>query len=110
LTIVDVIRSRARTDGHQAALVFLERGEREAERATYGELDGAARAVAAALLDAETAAKPVLVALPSGMDFVRAFLGCLYAGAYAVPAPYPLQRRNWDRIARFWPMPALRWC
>lgn len=99
MTIVDVIRSRARTDGHRPALVFLERGEREAERVTYSALDGAARAVAAALLNAKAEAKPVLVALPSGMDFVRAFLGCLYAGAYAVPAPYPLQRRNWDRIS-----------
>jgi acyl-CoA synthetase (AMP-forming)/AMP-acid ligase II len=99
LTIVDVIRSRVRTDRDRPALVFLERGEREAERVTYGELDRAARALAAALLDAGAEAKPVLVALPSGVHFVRAFLGCLYAGAYAVPAPYPFQRRNWDRIA-----------
>lgn len=97
-TIVDLIRARAKQRGDRPAMSFLERGEREIDRASYAELDRAARAVAGALLDTRAHGKPVLVALPAGIDFVRCFLGCLYAGAYAVPVPYPLQRRNWDRI------------
>src|SRR5262245_16035016 len=31
---------------------------------------------------------------PSGLDFILAFLGCLYAGAVAAPAPPPRNRGN----------------
>ncbi len=97
-TLVDRIRARADQTGQRPALIFLERGEREGARASYADLDRAAQAVARSLLDAGAGNRPVLVALPAGIDFVYAFLGCLYAGAFAVPAPYPQQRRHWERL------------
>jgi acyl-CoA synthetase (AMP-forming)/AMP-acid ligase II len=39
-----------------------------------------------------------MICLPSGLDFVRALLGCLYAGAVAAPAPGPENRRALDRV------------
>ncbi|MFF5024318.1 AMP-binding protein [Streptomyces collinus] len=64
----------------------------ETGRATaldYRELDARARTVAAALRGRRAAGVPVLVATDSGPDTVAALLGCLYAGAVAVPVPPP---------------------
>ncbi len=77
---------------------YLARGERLADQSSYAEMDRAARAVAARLRDAGLSSRPVLIALPSGLDFVRCFFGALYAGAFAVPVPLPAQRRARDRI------------
>jgi acyl-CoA synthetase (AMP-forming)/AMP-acid ligase II len=96
--MVELLSARAQSHGDRTAMVFLERGEREVGRASYADLDRSARIVGSVLRDAGAASRPVIVALPAGIDFIRCFLGCLYAGAYAVPVPYPLQRRHWDRI------------
>src|SRR5580700_1403698 len=97
-SIVELLTARARSHGDRTAMIFLERGEREADRATYADLDRSARTIAGVLRDTGAISKPVIVALPAGLDFIRCFLGCLYAGAYAVPVPFPLQRRHWERI------------
>jgi acyl-CoA synthetase (AMP-forming)/AMP-acid ligase II len=96
--MVALLAARAQSHGDRTAMVFLERGEHEADRASYADLDRSARIVGRVLRDVGATSRPVIVALPAGIDFVRCFLGCLYAGAYAVPVPYPLQRRHWDRI------------
>jgi acyl-CoA synthetase (AMP-forming)/AMP-acid ligase II len=96
--IVELLAARAQSHGSRTAMIFLERGEREADRASYADLDRSARIVGGALRGVGAISKPVIVALPAGIDFVRCFLGCLYAGAYAVPVPYPLQQRHWERI------------
>ncbi|GAB5377984.1 MAG: hypothetical protein AcusKO_44460 [Acuticoccus sp.] len=80
-------------------MTFLERGERPADRATFAELDGAARRVAGHLVARGLAGKPVLLAFEPGLDFIRCFLGCLYAGAIAVPLPGVGQRRARARTA-----------
>ena len=42
---------------------------------------------------------PVLLLYVDGIDFLRAFLGCLYAGVIAVPAPLPTDARSLQRSA-----------
>ncbi|UQA92492.1 fatty acyl-AMP ligase [Streptomyces halobius] len=56
---------------------------------TYGELHREALAVAGWLSDRVSPGDRVLLLFPSGLDFIKAFIGCLYAGAVAVPAPLP---------------------
>ncbi|WP_328538845.1 fatty acyl-AMP ligase [Streptomyces sp. NBC_00344] len=58
-------------------------------RLTYAELDVRARSVASALLRHHAAGAPVLVSMGGGPHSVTALLGCLYAGAVAVPVPPP---------------------
>ena len=67
---------------------------------SYGELDRRARGVAARLAERGLAGEPVLLLYPSGLDYVVAFFGCLYAGCIAVPA-YPPNRRaaSQERVA-----------
>jgi phthiocerol/phenolphthiocerol synthesis type-I polyketide synthase C len=86
-TIVDVLRARAAARPERLAYTMLDE-EREHEPLTYGALDRRAQAVAAALGDAEPGVR-VLLLVPSSVDFLSAFFGCLYRGLVAVPAPGP---------------------
>ncbi|MER7212853.1 fatty acyl-AMP ligase [Streptosporangium sp. NPDC000239] len=80
------------------ALVFCRDGGEE-EVHTYRSLDLAARSVGAWLATKVTPGERVLLSYPSGLGFVTAFLGCLHAGAVAVPVPVPdTYRRQYDRV------------
>ncbi|MFJ8308112.1 MULTISPECIES: fatty acyl-AMP ligase [unclassified Streptomyces] len=72
----------------ETALLCLD-GDRGASRRTYRELDVRARSVAAALLRRRAAGAPVLISMDGGPHTVAALIGCLYAGAVAVPVPPP---------------------
>ncbi|MGF1481207.1 MAG: fatty acyl-AMP ligase [Cyanophyceae cyanobacterium] len=96
-SLVDVLRARAQSQPDQKTYVFLQQGE-EVGKLTYGELDEQARAIAAALLEAGATGKPVLLLYPSGLEFIAAFFGCLYAGAIATPAYPPRRNQNLARL------------
>lgn len=95
---VDVVRTQARTRPDQAAFTFLENGETESDTLTFAELDRAARAVAVQLQDRTRQGDRALLLFPPGLDFVRAFIGCLYAGVVAVPVYPPRRNRSLDRL------------
>lgn len=59
------------------------------EPVRYHELDHRASAIAAWLILRGLPGRPVLVTSTSGVHFATALLGCLYAGAVAVPAAPP---------------------
>ena len=98
-SLVRALRGWAATRGEHVALRFLDRGERVSDTATYAELDRAARIAGARLRAAGAAGRPVLIALPQGLDFVRCLLGCLYAGAIPIPSPAWTDPRGTARIA-----------
>jgi len=91
-TLIDLLQNRARNQPEHLAYTFLQDGETETGRFTYGQLDQQARAIATHLQSFTPAGSRVLLVYPPGLDFIAAFFGCLYAGAIAVPA-YP-PRRN----------------
>ncbi len=97
-TLVELLRGHAEEDPERRAYTFLADGEVEAARLTYGELDRRARAVAAWLQEVGLQGERALLLYPSGLDFVAAFLGCLYAGVVAVPAYPPRRRRVQPRL------------
>jgi acyl-CoA synthetase (AMP-forming)/AMP-acid ligase II len=92
-TVVGVLAERVERSPDRTAFTFLtDSGTHRSW--TYAELDRQARAVAATLRD-RTGVLPgdrVLLALPSGLDYIAALYGCFYAGAIAVPA-YPVGKR-----------------
>ncbi|SHN17977.1 fatty acyl-AMP ligase [Actinacidiphila paucisporea] len=65
-----------------------------ARQLTYAALDAEARRIASWLQRHSAAGERVLLLYPSGLEFVKAFVGCLYAGAVAVPAPLPGDQDN----------------
>jgi 8-amino-7-oxononanoate synthase/acyl carrier protein len=97
-TIVDLLRQRAAYRPHDRAFTFLVDGEHEELNITYAQLDRKARAVGAWLMDRGMVGKRVLLLYPSGLDFIAAFMGCLYGGAIAVPAYPPRKNRSVERI------------
>ena len=97
-TIVDLLRQRAAYRPHDRAFTFLVDGEHEELNITYAQLDRKARAVGAWLMDKGMVGKRVLLLYPSGLDFIAAFMGCLYGGAIAVPAYPPRKNRSVERI------------
>ncbi|MDA0167610.1 fatty acyl-AMP ligase [Solirubrobacter taibaiensis] len=87
-TLPEVIRDRARLAPGAPAFTYLPDGERVAATLSFGELDAEVRALAATLLERAQPGDRALLLYPHGLDFVRAFLACLYTGIVAVPA-YP---------------------
>src|ERR1044072_8200613 len=90
-TVIELLRHRALNQPDQLAYTFLADRETEAERQTYADLDRKARAIGARLQMLEAAGQRALLLYPSGLDYIAAFFGCLYAGVIAVPAypPHP---------------------
>ncbi|MGW3150089.1 fatty acyl-AMP ligase [Streptomyces sp. NPDC001177] len=90
-TFTDLVRARcAESAGDDVHIQLRDAKDGpDAERLTYGELDRAARRVAGALRAHGVEGRPVLLMYPGSLEFLKAFVGCLYAGAVAVPAPLP---------------------
>jgi 8-amino-7-oxononanoate synthase/acyl carrier protein len=77
---------------------YLTDGEQEETCLSYAELDRASRAIAADLMGRGLTGERALLMFPPGLDFVKAFFGCLYAGVVAVPAFTPRRNRNVKRL------------
>ncbi len=97
-TMVECLRYRALHQPKQLAFTFLQDGETESGSFTYEELDCRSRAIAAHLQSRHLQGERALLLYPAGLDYLAAFLGCLYAGVIAVPAYPPRNVRNTPRI------------
>ncbi len=97
-TIVDRLRQYAGETPHNEAYRFLSETGEPAETLTYSQLDRRARTVANVLARHTRPGDRALLLYPSGLEFVEAFLGCLYAGVIAVPATLPGKNRFADAL------------
>ena len=96
LSLVDVLGNRAQAMPNQQAYIFLQNGETESGSLTYGELDRQARAIAFHLQQWQ--GERALLLYPSGLEFITAFFGCLYAGVIAVPVYPPRRNQKLSRL------------
>lgn len=87
-TLGETLQTRASLDPNGQAYLFLTDGEREGQKLTYAALDQRARRIGMRLHREVGPGGRALLLYPSGLEFVEAFMGCLYAGVIAVPA-YP---------------------
>jgi acyl-CoA synthetase (AMP-forming)/AMP-acid ligase II len=92
-TLVELLRWRAQRQSDQIAYTFLSEGDGKEFHLTYGELDRRARGIAAGLQSITARGDFVLLLYNPGLEFITAFLGCLYAGVVAVPLypPHPVR-------------------
>ncbi|BCL39998.1 AMP-binding protein [Nostoc sp. MS1] len=97
-TLVDVLNVRSQNQRQKIAFTFLEDGEAEQSVLTYQDLDLQARAIAAYLQSLVPTGSRILLLYPSGLEFVSAFFGCLYAGVIAVPAYPPKRNQKMSRL------------
>lgn len=97
-TLVHRLHRRALEQPEQVAYTFLRYSEAGKQSLTYRELDRRVRCIGTHLRNMGASGKPVLLLFPSGLDYISAYFGCLYAGAIAVPAYPPHSARDFPRI------------
>jgi long chain fatty acid CoA FadD26 len=95
-----LLSDRARTQPDAVAYTYLHDGEEPVDRLTYGQLDRDARSRASALRGLGLAGEPVVLLYDTGTEFVRALLGCMCAGAAAIPVQVPSRRQGVLRMRR----------
>jgi acyl-CoA synthetase (AMP-forming)/AMP-acid ligase II len=102
MSIVEIVQQHAAQTPSKVAVVYLGDGDNITAQLSYQEIDHSARRVASCLQEHCVPGDRVLLVLPQGLDFVVAFLGCLYARVIAVPVP-PLDpvrlKRTLPRVA-----------
>ncbi|MGA9767428.1 MAG: amino acid adenylation domain-containing protein [Blastocatellia bacterium] len=98
-TIVDTLRYQAALHSDRKAFSFLRGESIEESFITFGEMDLAARRLAACLQDRNAEGARALLLYPAGIDFIVALLGCIYAKVTAVPAALPHSKRRYDTVA-----------
>jgi acyl-CoA synthetase (AMP-forming)/AMP-acid ligase II len=95
-TVVDLVRFRAEIAPGRPAYTYLTSGETKERTLTWHDVDLRARALAVWLASVSGSGERIVLLFPTGLDFVTAFFGCLYAGVVAVPA-YPMDPRRLER-------------
>jgi acyl-CoA synthetase (AMP-forming)/AMP-acid ligase II len=86
-SLIDVVRDGAMRLPDQPIFTFLGTSGAEEGELTYSELDASARAIGAMLQSFGARAERVMLLYPPGLAFIKAFFGCLYGGAIAIPVP-----------------------
>jgi len=91
MTIVDFLKDRATRNADDLSFRFMSNGDLDGpiEEWTFSELYQHSAGVAQDLIEQGFTGSSVLLAFPPGLDFVKAFYGCLLTGARAVPVPLP---------------------
>lgn len=97
-TIAEILRSRSSRKPDQVAFRFLADDALSCSEITYGELDASARRIASWIQSQDGPAHPIPLIFPAGLDFIRAFFGCLYADRCAVPLSLPTASEGVSRV------------
>ena len=94
--LAEMLRLRAAINPDRRGFIYIEDASQVEVELTFGELHRRAAGIAAMLDERGARGQRVLLLYPTGIDYVAAFYGCLYAGAIAVPA-YPPDPTRLDR-------------
>lgn len=98
--LVEMTAARAVSHGENELARFLgEIGDTEGSL-TFAGLHQAARNIAAQLVEQGLSGHNLMLLYTPGLDYIKAFFGCLYAGCVPVPAYPPMGARDIDRLKR----------
>lgn len=98
-TLMHQLDRHAREKPAAAAFRFIRGPDFSTDDLTYAALRLRALRIAQALRNRHAEGNRVLLVLPPGADYIAGFLGCLYAGAIAVPLYPPRRNRPPERFA-----------
>ena len=98
ITLIDRLQEQESRQPDKRAFTFLADAETEIDSLTYRQLNQTAKAIAAVLQSRGAVGERALLLYQPGLDFITAFLGCLYAGVVAVPVYPPRANRSLDRL------------
>ena len=96
--LVSILNYRSEQTPEQIAYIFLKDGEKQEHKITYGQLCQNAKSIATYLQASVPQDSRALLLYPQGLDFISAFLGCLYAGIIAVPVYPPKSNQKMTRL------------
>lgn len=91
---IDLMITQAKKYADKTLYTFLKDGEEEVDKLSYAELDLCAKQVGAGLQQELAVGSRVILLFPAGLEFLRAFFGCLYAGMIAIPLPVPTAKAS----------------
>ena len=100
-TVLDLLQYRASDlsgTRQKEAFTFLRDGGDSSATITFLELEQRAKNIAAHIQGRASPGDRVLLVYPPGIDYIAAFVGCIYSGVVAVPAPPPTNSRTLPRL------------
>ncbi|MGF6970954.1 acyl-CoA synthetase (AMP-forming)/AMP-acid ligase II/acyl carrier protein [Paraburkholderia sp. WC7.3g] len=100
-SIIETLTAWSEREPDRIALTILRDGEAIESESTFSELHAGMLRVASGLRSRLATGARVLLLLPTGIEFVCTFYGCLAAGMVAVPAYQPQQPRKiaqWKKL------------
>lgn len=98
--LVDMAAQRAQQKSQQVVSTFLtDNGQVDGEISFSG-LDQAAKKIAMGLQQKGLKGRNLLLLYTPGLDYIRAFFGCLYAGCVPVPAYPPVGSKDLVRLQK----------
>ncbi|MFD3936227.1 fatty acyl-AMP ligase [Streptomyces sp. NPDC058611] len=98
LPLPAILAQRAERTPDTVAYVYLRNGEEIGEQTTYRKLDTDVRARAAALAELAGERRSAVLMYPTGLEFIRAWLGCTAAGIMGAPIQVPTRRHAVQRL------------
>ncbi|MBR7830603.1 fatty acyl-AMP ligase [Actinospica sp. MGRD01-02] len=97
-TVPEILRRRAATHPERTAFVFLTDGEEPGEQLTYAQLHREAAERAEMLCAAGLRGRNAVMLYPAGLEFVKALMGCMYAGVTGAPVQVPSRESGYRRL------------
>lgn len=97
-TLINLLQERSQKQPKDQLYTFLSDGETEGFHLTYKELELRVQAVAAHLQTTASPPARALLLYPPGIEYITAFLGCVFAGITAVPLYPPRFNRPLHRF------------
>ena len=94
----EVLSFQSESRGEDCAFIFLNEGAGDETRLTYRQLHEEALKIAAHIDKYASKGDRLLLFYPPGLEFIKAFYGCLYAGVISVPSYPPRMNKTIDRL------------
>lgn len=99
-SVIELLNHRATFLHDKEAYIFLPDGRVRTKSITYEKLEIRAMAIAAKLQRLQGTERPVVLAYPSGLNYISSFFGCLYAGVIPIAVCYPIHHDPSASISR----------
>ena len=100
-SILDILDYRAEMHPEKDAFIYLEyEGDKKKEtHLTFRQLANEAKEIAGYLQSVCTTGERAMLLYPPGLEFIKAFFGCLYAGVTGIPSYHNISRKRLSKTA-----------
>ncbi len=96
--LVSIFQKHAKQQSNRVLMRYLDVRNQVVDQVTFQELDQQAKLLAKTLLQHANFQDRAILIFKPGLDFVRSFMACLYAGIIAVPLATPKPNRSLSKF------------